>query len=414
MIRKTPDDSDRNLDIVHMIKKIAIGLESKNVDDLRTIAHELEAWVPHGNWGKLDVKTKVFVEHILIALARLQLGFEILDKGADELTDIRQKVEKDEIHGLMDEADHEDDFERKMRELASEYNEIVDEAQEITTENIDRFTRRNLDRVDRREKFTCEKCGIEKRSSAPGVNNRIEVDGHVICARCYRAFRNWFEKTDKKAAEGFLDSVSECDCSICKSSKCGKCGRVIDHVNSKIFSDYGICIKCYSEEPNIDEIYKDESIVPKSKYAGAPYDQDKDEKDIRRACFSETFTCEKCGIEKRSSAPGVNNRKEVDGHVICGRCYRAFKNWFEKTNRKLDEFWDEKYVRKGTWDGGPIDPSVKEGIRRLMRDYSLPNGQIDWKRFHRARKKMKDHKERRNKERYRKPEFSDDEKEDLK
>jgi len=277
MIRKTPDDTDRNYDIVHMIKKIAIGLESKNVDDLRAIAHELEAWVPHGNWGKLDVKTKVFVEHILIALARLQLGFEILDKGADELTDIRQKVEKDEIHGLMDEADHEDDFERKMRELASAYNEIVDEAQEITTENIDRFTRRNLDRVDRREKFTCEKCGIEKRSSAPGVNNR----------------------------------------------------------------------------------------------------------------------------------------KEVDGHVICGRCYRAFKNWFEKTNRKLDEFWDEN-VRKGTWDGGPIDPSVKEGIRRLMRDYSLPNGQIDWKRFHRARKKMKDHKERRNKERYRKPEFSDDEKEDLK
>ena len=268
MIRKIPDDADRNYDIVHMIKKIAIGLESKNVDDLRAIAHELEAWVPHGNWGKLDVKTKVFVEHILMALGRLQLGFEILDKGADELTAIRQKVEKDEIHELMDEADHEDDFERKMRELVSEYYEIDDE------------TRRNLDRVDRREKFTCEKCGIEKRSSAPGVNNR----------------------------------------------------------------------------------------------------------------------------------------KEVDGHVICGRCYRAFKNWFEKTNRKLDEFWDEKYVRKGTWDGGPIDPSVKEGIRRLMRDYSLPNGQIDWKRFHRARRKIKENKERerRNKERYRKDELSDEEKEDLK
>ena len=279
MIRKIPDDSDRNYDIVHMIKKIAIGLESKNVDDLRAIAHELEAWVPHGNWGKLDVKTKVFVEHILIALARLQLGFEIIDKGAEELTDIRQKVEKDEIHGLMDEADHEDDFERKMGELASEYDEIVDEAQKITTENIDRFTRSNLDRVDRREKFTCEKCGIEKRSSAPGANNR----------------------------------------------------------------------------------------------------------------------------------------KEVDGHVICARCYRAFKNWFEKTNRKLDEFWDKK-VRKGTWDGGPIDPSIKESIRRLMRDYSLPNGQIDWKKFHRARRKMKQHqkKDRRNKERYNKNELSDEEKDDLK
>ena len=279
MIRKMPDDSDRNYDIVHMLKKIAIGLESKNVDDLRAIAHELEAWVPHGNCGKLDVKTKVFVEHILMALGRLQLGFEILDKGAEELTDIRQKVENDEIHDVMDEADHEDDFERKMRELVSEYDEIVDEAQKITTENIDRFTRRNLDSVDRREKFTCEKCGIEKRRSAPGVSNY----------------------------------------------------------------------------------------------------------------------------------------KEVDGHKICGRCYRAFKNWFEKTNRKLDEFWDEN-VRKGTWDGGPIDPSVKEGIRRLMRDYSLPNGQIDWKKFHRARRKMKEHqkKDRRNKERYNKNELSDDEKEDLK
>ena len=199
MIRKIPDDSDRNYDIVHMLKKIAIGLESKNVDDLRAIAHELEAWVPHGNWGKLDVKTKVFVEHILMALGRLQLGFEILDKGAEELTDIRQKVENDEIHDVMESYDqehneHKDDFERKMRELVSEYDEIVDEAQKITTENIDRFTRRNLDSVDRREKFTCEKCGIEKRSSAPGANNRIEVDGHVICARCYRAFKNWFEK----------------------------------------------------------------------------------------------------------------------------------------------------------------------------------------------------------------------------
>ena len=281
MIRKIPDDSDRNYDIVHMLKKIAIGLESKNVDDLRAIAHELEAWVPHGDWGKLDVKTKVFVEHILMALGRLQLGFEILDKGAEELTDIRQKVENDEIHDVMDEADHEDDFERKMRELVSEYNEIVDEAQKITTENIDRFTRRNLDSVDRREKFTCEKCGIEKRSSAPGVNNR----------------------------------------------------------------------------------------------------------------------------------------KEVDGHVICGRCYRAFKNWFEKTDRKLDEFWNEKYVRKGTWDGGPIDKAKTNAfVRKLMRDYSLPDGQIDWKKFHRARREIEKRlrKERHNKERYRKDELSDEEKEGLK
>ena len=71
MIRKIPDDSDRNYDIVHMIKKIAIGLESKNVDDLQAIAHELEGWVPHGNWGKLDVKTKVFPIRGSVRVSRL-------------------------------------------------------------------------------------------------------------------------------------------------------------------------------------------------------------------------------------------------------------------------------------------------------------------------------------------------------
>ena len=50
MIRKVPDNSDRNYDIVHMLKKIAIGLESKNVDDLRAIAHGIDTWKPHGNW----------------------------------------------------------------------------------------------------------------------------------------------------------------------------------------------------------------------------------------------------------------------------------------------------------------------------------------------------------------------------
>ncbi len=284
MIRKIPDDSDRNYDIVHMLKKIAIGLESKNVDDLRAIAHELEAWVPHGDWSKLDVKTKVFVEHILMALGRLQLGFEILDKGADELTDIRQKVENDEIHELIDEVDADEEYHSRYDELVREYDEIIketDEAQKITTENIDRFTRRNLDSVDRREKFTCEKCGIEKRRSAPGVSNY----------------------------------------------------------------------------------------------------------------------------------------KEVDGHKICGRCYRAFKNWFEKTNKKLDDFWDEKHVRKGTWDGGPIDKAKTNAfVRKLMRDYSLPDGQIDWKKFHRARREIEKRlrKERHNKERYRKDELSDEEKEGLK
>ena len=322
------DDSERNYDIVQMIKKIALAIEKKDTKDLQAIAQELEAWEPRENWDDMDVRTKVFVEHVLVALARIQLGLDVLDKGASELTEIRQEVEEKEMNdAVLDSLDEEDyaatktwfvcfkcaqktvgkavlednfghkmcgrcaralgrkgmdEFEGRYDELVREYDEIIketDEAQKITTENIDRFTRRNLDSIDRREKFTCEKCGIEKRRSAPGVSNY----------------------------------------------------------------------------------------------------------------------------------------KEVDGHKICGRCYRAFKNWFEKTNRKLDEFWDKK-VRKGTWDGGPIDASIKESIRRLMRDYSLPNGQIDWDKFHRARRKMKEHqtKDRRNKERYNKNELSDDEKEDLK
>jgi hypothetical protein len=290
MIRKIPDDSDRNYDIVHMIKKIAIALESKNVDDLRAIAHQLEAWEPHGDWDKLDVRTKVFVEHILLGLGRIQLGIEQLDKGADELTDIRQKMEKDEIRDVMSEAHEPDEFQSRYDELVREYDELQKEnfdlAQKITTENIDKFTQRNLDSIDRRDKFTCEKCGIEKRKSAPGVNN--------------------------------------------------------------------------------------------------------------------------C--------------KEVDGHVICGLCYRAFKNWFEKTNRKLDDFWDKKDVgtrsyRNGYTDGGPIDKKkMQEFVRRLMRDYSLPNGQIDWKKFHSERRKLKEDQkeERRNKERYNKNELSDQDKDELK
>ena len=327
------DDSERNYDIVQMIKKIALAIEKIDTKDLQAIAQELEAWEPRENWDDMDVRTKVFVEHVLVALARIQLGLDVLDKGASELTEIRQEVEEKEMNDAvldsLDEEDYaatktwfvcfkcaqktvgkavlEDNFGHKMcgkcaralgkkgmdefekyhgryDELVREYDEIIketDEAQKITTENIDRFTRRNLDSIDRREKFTCEKCGIEKRRSAPGVSNY----------------------------------------------------------------------------------------------------------------------------------------KEVDGHKICGRCYRAFKNWFEKTNKKLDDFWDEKHVRRGTWDGGPIDKAKTNAfVRKLMRDYSLPDGQIDWKKFHRARREIEKRlrKERHNKERYRKDELSDEEKEDLK
>jgi len=253
------DDSDRNYDIVHMIKKIALAIEKKNTQDLRNIAEELEAWEPRDNWDEMDVRTKVFVEHVLVGLARIRLGLDVLDKGASELTEIRQEVEEKEMNDAvadsLDEYDYADtktgfvcfkcgerkigrsaledsvgnkmcsrcaralggkkvediqnlmgedksDFKKKMDKLQREYDKLQREcdglAQGITTENIDEFCKRNLDSVDEEKKFTCEKCGERKRRSAPGASNCKEVDGHTICGRCYRDFRNWFVKTDKK------------------------------------------------------------------------------------------------------------------------------------------------------------------------------------------------------------------------
>jgi len=94
-------------------------------------------------------------------------------------------MEKDDIHEIMDEAEY-DELKREMNELA----------QETTTENIDRFCKSNLHYFDEEQKFTCERCWQKKRCSAPGASNCKEVDGHTICGRCYRAFRNWFEKTN--------------------------------------------------------------------------------------------------------------------------------------------------------------------------------------------------------------------------
>ena len=88
------DDSKSNRDIVEMIKKISLAIKKKNVDDLRAIALELQRWEPPEGWSELDVRTKVFVEHVLVGLARIQFGLEVLDIGADELSVIRQDMEK--------------------------------------------------------------------------------------------------------------------------------------------------------------------------------------------------------------------------------------------------------------------------------------------------------------------------------
>ena len=99
------DDSKSNRNIVEMIKKIALAIESKNTTELREIAEELEAWQPRENWEDMDVRTKVFVEHVLVGLARIQLGMDVLDQGAHELGEIREKLER-----TLDELDREDNY----------------------------------------------------------------------------------------------------------------------------------------------------------------------------------------------------------------------------------------------------------------------------------------------------------------
>ena len=208
MIRKSPDDSDRNYDIVHMIKKIALAIEKKNTQDLRNIAEELERWEPRGNWDDMDVRTKVFVEHLLVGLARIQLGLDVLDKGANELTEIRQEVEEKEMNDAVVDSLDEDDYSELKRENDELKRENVELAQRITTANLDEFCTRNLDSVDDDEKFTCERCGILKRKSAPGASNYKEVDGQKICAICYRAFKHWMERVKDCKKPDFLQRPS--------------------------------------------------------------------------------------------------------------------------------------------------------------------------------------------------------------
>ena len=317
--RMIGNDSESNGFLVGLIMKVAIALESKNVKDMREMALELEGWELKEE--EMDVKTKLFVEHILLAFSRVEIGLGVLDIAAEELTKVRDKM-------------------------------------------------------------------------------RVE--------------------DDKKAAEEFLDSVSECDCNICKSSKCGKCRRVIDHVNSKVFSDYGICIKCYSEEPDIDEIYKDESIVPKSKYAGAPYDQDKDEKDVRKACFSKTFTCDRCRIDY-----DIKKRKFIDNYSVCVRCVRAFYDWFDAVkdaHQKQDWKNFKGKMKKLTKDYDHLRRDWNDSFRSTKENWDRREKRLDGfrKTSNEVRKKIDEMKkraveeERRAKSGFKKDELSDDEKDDLK
>ena len=130
------DDSKSNRNIVEMIKKIALAIESKNTTELREIAEELESWEPRGNWDDMDVRTKVFVEHVLVGFARIQLGLDILDKGANELGTVREKMEHDEeskyAGAPYDQDEDSDDIKRAFDKQSEEL-------------------RRNLDRMKRKK-----------------------------------------------------------------------------------------------------------------------------------------------------------------------------------------------------------------------------------------------------------------------
>ena len=184
------DDSKSNRDIVEMIKKISLAIKKKNVDDLRAIALELQRWEPPEGWSELDVRTKVFVEHVLVGLARIQFGLEVLDKGADELTEIRQEMENKEMYdAILDSFDEEDyaDYKRSSLDKWVSAKDLAD---------------------GKRQKFTCERCGILKGRSAPGVSNYKEVDGHKICGWCYRGFKHWMERVKDCKAPDFQQRPS--------------------------------------------------------------------------------------------------------------------------------------------------------------------------------------------------------------
>ena len=318
------DDSKSNRHIVEMIKKIALAIESKNTTELREIAEELEAWQPRENWEDMDVRTKVFVEHVLVGLARIQLGMDVLDHGAHELGEIREKMER-----MLDELDREDKY------AGAPYDRDEDE-QDI---------RRTLDKQIR---------DIEKRN------------------------------------------------------RCARCQRIVDR-ESKSFKDYGICKSCLDSTPNIDEIYNDEKIQPKGM---TDYVEGEDLPRERHIDTKGNEQCHRCGNFNL-----FYNMKFVHGYSVCPWCFRGFMHWFEKA-KKADKHPVEKPKR--AWDKKEeMRTEMRKMIDKMKRDFSDSNGGIDWKKYHEARRKAALDKRQKNKRgnkkgRYSKDEMSDDTKEDLK
>jgi len=247
------DDSKSNRNIVEMIKKIALAIESKNTTELREIAEELEAWQPRENWEDMDVRTKVFVEHVLVGLARIQLGMDVLDQGAHELGEIREKLER-----TLDELDREDKY------AGAPYHQDEDE-QDI---------RRTLDKQIR---------DIEKRSRCARCQRVVDRESqqsfkdYGICKSCFDSVPNIDEiySDETIQSKGLTDYIEgedlprERHINTEGNEQCHRCGSFNFFWKMKFLHGYSVCPWCFrgfmrwfekakkADEPPVEEPKRD-------------------------------------------------------------------------------------------------------------------------------------------------------------
>tara|TARA_Y100001936_G_scaffold185670_1_gene183380 strand:+ start:2950 stop:3936 length:987 start_codon:yes stop_codon:yes gene_type:complete len=221
------DDSKSNRNIVEMIKKIALAIESKNTKELREIAEELETWQPRGKWDEMDVRTKVFVEHVLVGLARIQLGMDVLDQGAHELGEIREKLEE-----TLDELDKGDKY------AGAPYEQDEDEEDIRRTFDIQDVERR-IARCARCLKVT------DRKSQA--------FKDYGICKSCFDSVPNIDEIYNDETiqSKGLADYIEGEDLPRERhidgkgNEQCHRCGSFNDFKKMKLVHGYSVCPRCF-------------------------------------------------------------------------------------------------------------------------------------------------------------------------
>ena len=224
------DDSNSNRHIVEMIKKITLAIESKNTTELREIAEELEAWQPRENWEDMDVRTKVFVEHVLVGLARIQMGMDVLDQGAHELGEIREKLER--TLDKLDKLDKEDKYAGAPYEQDKDEHEI----------------RRTFDRQDVEKRIgRCARCQrVADRESK-------SFKDYGICKSCFDSVPNIDEIYNDETiqSKGLADYIEGEDLPRERhidrkgNEQCHRCGNFNLFYNMKFVHGYSVCPRCF-------------------------------------------------------------------------------------------------------------------------------------------------------------------------